>query len=182
MKIDVPSASGPAERVPDTMPSSTAVPAPVTPTDNPKTSAGEPFRTPEQVAAADDLATTTTMPNTPGKEPTATTKSWRSRLALQWPPRRKEYLVAIATIIILGGGVVAGLALTRSDPPTPVAKPKAVAVVKTPPPPTTVASTLSGLQVDPSINQRPVTAVMIENSLDARPQSGLSEAGVVFEA
>jgi hypothetical protein len=50
------------------------------------------------------------------------------------------------------------------------------------PKPTTVASKLTGLQVDPAVNQRPVTGVMIENSLDARPQSGLDQAGVVFEA
>ncbi|HSX36956.1 MAG TPA: DUF3048 domain-containing protein, partial [Patescibacteria group bacterium] len=48
--------------------------------------------------------------------------------------------------------------------------------------PTTVPSTLTGLPVDPSVNQRPVTGVMIENSIDARPQSGLGQAGVVFEA
>src|SRR5581483_6348891 len=48
--------------------------------------------------------------------------------------------------------------------------------------PTTVASTLTGLPVDPSVNKRQVTAVMIENSLDARPQSGLDQAGIVFEA
>src|SRR5581483_5584584 len=45
-----------------------------------------------------------------------------------------------------------------------------------------VASTLTGLPVDPSVNKRQVTAVMIENSLDARPQSGLDQAGIVFEA
>jgi Protein of unknown function (DUF3048). len=50
------------------------------------------------------------------------------------------------------------------------------------PEPTTVPSSLSGLPVDPSINERPVTAVMIENSMEARPQAGLLEAGVVFEA
>jgi hypothetical protein len=48
--------------------------------------------------------------------------------------------------------------------------------------PVTVPSTLTGLLVDPSVNDRPVTAVMIENSIDARPQSGLDQAGVVFEA
>lgn len=51
-----------------------------------------------------------------------------------------------------------------------------------PPAPKTVASTLTGLQVDPSVNSSQVTAVMIENSIDARPQSGLDQAGVVFEA
>ena len=66
-------------------------------------------------------------------------------------------------------------------------KPKVVQSIvqitkKKPPVPTTVPSTLTGLPVDPSVNDRPVTAVMIENSLDARPQSGLDQAGVVFEA
>lgn len=47
---------------------------------------------------------------------------------------------------------------------------------------TTVASNLSGLPVDKSVNERPVTAIMIENSMDARPQAGLLGAGVIFEA
>jgi hypothetical protein len=46
----------------------------------------------------------------------------------------------------------------------------------------TVPSDLSGLPVSPSLNQQPVTAVMVENSTFARPQSGLSQAGVIFEA
>ncbi len=48
--------------------------------------------------------------------------------------------------------------------------------------PTTVASPLTGLQVDPEIAKRPIIGVMIENSPDARPQAGLKDAGVVFEA
>ena len=44
-------------------------------------------------------------------------------------------------------------------------------------------SPLSGTVVaNEAAKQRPVTAVMIENSPDARPQSGLAEADVVFEA
>ncbi|HEY0891895.1 MAG TPA: DUF3048 domain-containing protein, partial [Cellvibrio sp.] len=34
----------------------------------------------------------------------------------------------------------------------------------------------------PELNNRPVIGVMIENSPEARPQSGLNQAGVVFEA
>src|SRR3954469_13189590 len=45
-----------------------------------------------------------------------------------------------------------------------------------------VAAPLTGLLIDPTLAKRPVTAIMIENSLDARPQSGLQDAGVVFEA
>jgi hypothetical protein len=54
--------------------------------------------------------------------------------------------------------------------------------VYVPPKPKTEPSKLTGLQVKPEVNKRQVTAVMIENSTDARPQSGLNEAGVVFEA
>lgn len=44
-------------------------------------------------------------------------------------------------------------------------------------------SPLNGLQVEnEEATKRAVTAVMIENSPDARPQSGLAEAEVVFEA
>lgn len=44
-------------------------------------------------------------------------------------------------------------------------------------------SPLSGIEAaDEAATKRPVTAVMIENSEAARPQSGLAEAEVVFEA
>ena len=44
-------------------------------------------------------------------------------------------------------------------------------------------STLTGEKVAAKANETaPVTAVMIENSPDARPQSGLTQAGVVYEA
>lgn len=44
-------------------------------------------------------------------------------------------------------------------------------------------SPLTGNQVsDEATTQKAVTAIMIENSPDARPQSGLKEAGVVYEA
>lgn len=43
-------------------------------------------------------------------------------------------------------------------------------------------SPLTGMEVTKEQASRPLTAIMIENSVDARPQSGLSEAGIVFEA
>lgn len=45
-----------------------------------------------------------------------------------------------------------------------------------------IYSPLTGVEVSKEDSQRPVTAVMIENSPDARPQSGLKECGVTFEA
>jgi hypothetical protein len=49
--------------------------------------------------------------------------------------------------------------------------------------PETFMVPLSGRMVtEQSLTTRPVTAVMIENSPDARPQSGLKQAAVVYEA
>lgn len=51
------------------------------------------------------------------------------------------------------------------------------------PKPVIYYSPLTGLQVkDEAVTKQAVTAIMIENSPDARPQSGLKEAGVVYEA
>jgi len=43
-------------------------------------------------------------------------------------------------------------------------------------------SPLTGMETSEERTKRPVLAVMIENSPEARPQSGLYEAGLVFEA
>lgn len=67
--------------------------------------------------------------------------------------------------------------LAHKDPPPVASYP-----VYRKPTPTTVPSKLTGLQVDPAVNELQVTGVMIENSVFARPQSGLNHAGVVFEA
>lgn len=45
-----------------------------------------------------------------------------------------------------------------------------------------IYSELTGTEVTEQQSKRPVTAIMIENSPDARPQSGLKDSGVVFEA
>ncbi len=107
--------------------------------------------------------------------------SLRHKLATSWKTHRREWLIS-AGVIIIGGAIIATV-LTRIEPkPVVSAVKKVPKVAKVVPKPTTVASTLSGLQVDPSLNTKPVTAVMIENSQDARPQSGINQAGVVFEA
>lgn len=143
------------------------------PTDEPT------FMPPEQVAAHDPSPISLSMDLPDG----APRKSFRGRLKprLHWPPTKREYVLYACLILIIGGGT-AGYFLTRQHT---VVKPVAVVATKPAPKPvvpTTVPSTLTGLPVDPSVNQRPVTAVMIENSIDARPQSGLGQAGVVFEA
>jgi hypothetical protein len=109
---------------------------------------------------------------------TSTKTSWRQKLKLHWPPGKKEWLVAAVLLLV---GLLGVLYLTHHHAKKPPAVHIIAHIVK-PKPATTVASTLTGLPVDPSTNKRPVTAVMIENSTDARPQSGLGQAGVVFEA
>jgi len=64
-------------------------------------------------------------------------------------------------------------------------EPATVAVVKkeVKPEPVKYYSPLTGtLVADEAATKQAVTAVMIENSPDARPQSGLKDSGVVFEA
>lgn len=112
-----------------------------------------------------------------GVAPPDKKQSWLKRTST-----KKKLLIFIPIAVLLLGGILAFL-LTSSKKASPVIKPAPViqkAVV--PPKPTTVASKLTGVQVTPELNARGVTGVMIENSIDARPQSGLLDAGVVYEA
>ncbi len=139
------------------------------------------FQPPEVVAASDEQPSKTpsevqaAIPAQP--EQNASSKgfmSWR------WPLNRKwTVIMSIVGVLVIAGGIAAAYHLTRSDVTGGTHK---SARGKYVPKVTTVASKLTGLPVDPSVNERPVTGVMIENSAEARPQSGLSDAGVVFEA
>jgi hypothetical protein len=142
------------------------------------------FRSPEEVAAQDanqpeEEINMQDEPQShsqkPPKKPRRSLKAWlKSRTKKQW------VIIIIIAVLVLGG-IGAGayfLFFTKDAPVASVVKKPAKVVPKS----TTVASNLTGLQVDPAVNQRPVTGVMIENSDDARPQSALDQAGIVFEA
>jgi hypothetical protein len=146
-------------------------------------SSTEPFHPPEEVAAIEAVQG---APNLNEGEQTARhNKGFKhhvGKFTLSWPPRKKEILVGLLVLVLISSGI-GSWALMHGHPKVVTAAPrKMIATPIVPPQPTTVASTLSGLQVDKAVNARPVTAVMIENSLDARPQSGLSQSNVVFEA
>lgn len=87
--------------------------------------------------------------------------------------------IIIAVLLIAGVGGVYALNkhLNKEDKPV-VTEP----VKKEESKPTTEASKLTGMQISPELNKRPITGIMIENSPEARPQSSLNEAGVVYEA
>lgn len=95
--------------------------------------------------------------------------------------KKQKVLTILVAIIILAGGSAGAWALFKPEPKA-APKPAVVEVPKEEPKKETEPSRLSGLQVKPELNKRPVTGIMIENSPDARPQSGLRDAGVVFEA
>jgi len=138
----------------------------------------EAFKTPDQIASEDSGASGFPILNSPEQESSIKSPKPRgNRKVKLWPPNRLGWIIIAVVVILITAFCI--WFFTRST--KPVAKP-VVAAKTVPVKPLTVASTLTGLQVDPSINKLPITAVMIENSTDARPQSGLSQAGVVFEA
>ena len=93
--------------------------------------------------------------------------------------KRTNVIIGAVVGVLLVGGLVA-VWQTHATDMTGVYQSKKLPSTK--PVETRVPSSLTGLLVDPAVNNKPVIGVMIENSLDSRPQSGLAEAGVVFEA
>jgi hypothetical protein len=89
--------------------------------------------------------------------------------------QKKHWLMAATGVVIVAGGIVLALSYTRHTTPDSTT----YASAKQPKP---LYSKLTGLPIKNGGNKRPVTAVMIENSIPARPQSGLRQAGIVYEA
>ena len=92
--------------------------------------------------------------------------------------KRKYMYMALAVAAAVGGGLIFMLASYKE--PAPV---QTVVTKKPKPPAPKFYSPLTGVQLaDEATTKRHVTAIMIENSPDARPQSGLKDAGIVYEA
>jgi hypothetical protein len=140
----------------------------------------ETFKTPEEVAAnekpdqpaaAGGAEDATLDSNSPMSSKSKS--KWHKLDTLNWPPGKKEWIIFAVILLLLAGGIFWWLHSKKPETLKPIPK---LTGQKT------VPSTLTGLPVDPSVNKRTVTGVMIENSVFARPQSGLGQAGVVFEA
>lgn len=87
----------------------------------------------------------------------------------------RYFAAALVTIIAVG----LGLWWTAASITTPIVSDK----IAVPKPKPKYFSPLTGATVaNEAAMQRAVTGVMIENSPDARPQSGLKDAGIVYEA
>jgi len=93
----------------------------------------------------------------------------------------KTVYIVCAILVVLGSALGVFLFLNKkAAAPKPVAAIVKAPVVK---PATKYYSPLTGtLVADQAATTQPVTAVMIENSPDARPQSGIKNSGLVFEA
>ncbi|CAN5391786.1 DUF3048 domain-containing protein [soil metagenome] len=101
-----------------------------------------------------------------------------------WARVRKHriLILSISGVILVAGATTAAFLLLY---PKPVEVQPVVQVKKQEPAPEPVKyySPLTGkLVADLASTKQPVTGVMIENSPTARPQSGLKNSGVVFEA
>jgi hypothetical protein len=129
------------------------------------------FKTPEQTAADEEKI----------KPPIETVNLKDSPKKIKKPRKFSKRTIVIASIILV---IILGVAswFIYKHYSHKVTKPAAAKIMLVKPVSTTVPSILSGLPVAPSINKLPVTGVMIENEIDSRPQSGLDQASVVFEA
>ncbi len=96
--------------------------------------------------------------------------------------RKQQILVWIAILLLVIAGATAIYYAYRHFYKAPPSVKTIAKKQEAPPKPTTEPSRLTGVEVAIELNNRPVSGIMIENSPDARPQSGLKDAGIVFEA
>ena len=117
---------------------------------------------------------------TPEKEVTTQTKGDQPTSNLLKGHWKIVVPVIIVSLAVLGASAYILTMLSKKPIITPVATKSAS---PTPAPtPITKLSPLTGLPVEPALADRPISSIIIENHPDARPQSGLSQAGVVYEA
>jgi len=97
-----------------------------------------------------------------------------------WVKAHKWWVLAIVIVVLVVAAAAAHELLHHKAKPAAVAPPPA-AKVAAPTAATPILAPLTGLPTTAATAAEPVFGVVIENSPDARPQSGLSQAGVVYE-
>lgn len=104
-----------------------------------------------------------------------------------WLSLHRKTAIIVGSVLLFitaSGGVVTYLILSQK--PAEATPKKTVKTVKTKPvikETVKYYSPLTGkLVADEAATKQPVTGIMVENSPDARPQSGLKNSGIVFEA
>lgn len=151
---------------------------------------GSAFLTPDQVSHQDTLPVPqpeevdSSVPAYTAQAEQAKPKRSSRLLRLLSNLNKKTVIISvIALFLVIGGGIAAYVLVSRdAQPESDNSNASVTEEIKTEPEPSTVASSLTGVQIAPELANKPVVGVIIENSQAARPQSGLKDAGVVFEA
>ncbi len=99
-----------------------------------------------------------------------------------WIRRHPRLSYLLAGVIIILISLATAVFIYYKTTPAPVAAPAIVKPVVKPAPVVYYSPLTGNIVPDLAATTQPVTAIMIENSPDARPQSGVKQAGVVFEA
>ena len=162
---------------------------PADPKKAPKITLPEPsepaFRPPEAVAAAEATPPKhITEPLTPKRFDTAKggKRSAKFNIVEKFKHlSKKQKIITIAIVVVVLAGLGGG-AYALFKKPAPKPAPVVVEKKEEAPKATPIYSPLTGVAVTKEQSELPVTGIMIENSPDARPQAGLNQAGVVFEA
>lgn len=90
-------------------------------------------------------------------------------------------LLIIGGILILAAASIAAYVMLRPSEVSELTPIKPTAKKEVPKP--VYYAPLTGLEIaDEAAKSKPVTAIMIENSPDARPQSGIKDSAIVYEA
>jgi hypothetical protein len=117
-------------------------------------------------------------PQKPGKGPNKLQQWWQSL------DRKKQQQV----LLIGGGGLIALVVLgtvaaaLNSKEPTAPATPRPTPTPRVTPTPANRESMLDGVIVSNELATRHPLAIMVENSTVSRPQTGLTDASIIYEA
>jgi len=141
------------------------------------------FQPPEEVHDTEDTVEEPVKPGFADDEVTSKPhKKRRSPVAWFKHLSKKQKILAVVLLLLVLGGLGSGAYALFHKTPAPAQAPVAEEKKEEPVKETPIYSPLTGIVVTKEQSQLPVIGVMIENSPDARPQSGLNQAGVVFEA
>ena len=115
---------------------------------------------------------------TVGKNPKKT--NLKIKQFIQWcKHHRLQLIIGIGVLCIATVGSVSFFLLSQPLP----APDKTPISIKPRPPKPKIYSPIDGSMIDTEADKtKPVTMIMLENSTDARPQSGLKDAQIVYEA
>ena len=92
---------------------------------------------------------------------------------------RRRWVLVTAAGVVVAGAVAAAVAFTGGGQKRAINHPASTTTTTAPPP--GPACPLTGTPSSGSVPQRPALAVKVDNYPDARPQSGLDKADIVFE-